>query len=126
MAFPGAQIAIRDAVTKWEGVTEGPHRFGAVGFWREGREVGHIHGDALADIPFPLEVRNEVVQSGEALPHHIVPQSGWVSVPLHSAEDVPRAIALFRRSYELRGRALRDRELQGREGEASPGSERKN
>jgi hypothetical protein len=54
------------------------------------------------DIPFPREVRDQLVLNGEAQPHHILPQSGWVSVPLRSAEDVTRAIMLLRKSYERR------------------------
>jgi hypothetical protein len=102
MAFKGAQDAIRDALTKWEGVAERPHRFGGAAFYFRGREVGHLHGDGLVDIPFPPDVRNELVRSGEAQPHHILPGSGWVSVPLCCAADVALAIMLFRRSYELR------------------------
>jgi predicted DNA-binding protein (MmcQ/YjbR family) len=65
------------------------------------REVGHVHGDGLVDIPFPLAVRDELVRTGSAEPHHILPKSGWVSVYLRRAGDVDRAIELLRRSYEI-------------------------
>ena len=65
------------------------------------REIGHVHGDRLVDIPFPLNVRNELVESGVAQPHHVLPKSGWVSVYLRDSGDVDRAIQLLRRSYEI-------------------------
>ncbi len=38
--------------------------------------------------------------AGRALPHHIFPQSAWVSFYIRSEEDVPGAVALLRRNYE--------------------------
>jgi predicted DNA-binding protein (MmcQ/YjbR family) len=75
--------------------------FGGVEFRVGHREVGHVHGDSLVDIPFPLPVRNELVESGAAEPHHILPKSGWVSIFLRNPGDVARAIQLLRRSYEI-------------------------
>jgi predicted DNA-binding protein (MmcQ/YjbR family) len=46
-------------------------------------------------------VRNEIVAAGEAEPHHILPNSGWVSVFLRANEDVERAIGLLERSFQL-------------------------
>lgn len=102
-----AQQEIRDAVSAWEGVSVAPHRFGGVEFRYGRRELGHIHGDYLADLPFPMAVRNELVSHGSAQPHHILPGSGWVSVPLNSAADVHHVIELFRRSWELARRMKR-------------------
>lgn len=96
----GAGQKIYEAVTHWEEIAHAPHRFGGTEY-RLGREVGHVHGDSLVDIPFPLHVRDELVESGAAEPHHILPKSGWVSIFLRSPDDVERAIRLFRRSYEL-------------------------
>ena len=101
MPIRGAQNRIREAVTGWERVTEAPHRFGGVEFRLGRRELGHIHGDQLVDIPFPKRVRDQIVSAGEAEPHHVLPGSGWVSVFLRSQEDVERAIRLLRRSFSL-------------------------
>ncbi len=60
-----------------------------------------MHGDHLVDIPFPRRVRDEVVAAGRARPHHILPQSGWVSFYLEEPGDVERAIGLLRQSFEL-------------------------
>ena len=101
MPVSGAGQQIYDAVMRWEEIDSAPHRFGGTEFTVGHREVGHVHGDSLVDIPFPLHVRDELVRSGEAEPHHILPKSGWVSVFLRSPDDVDRASRLLRKSYEI-------------------------
>jgi hypothetical protein len=101
MAVAGAQERIVGVVHGWEEVEIRPHRYGGLEFRLGKRELGHIHGDALVDIPFPKEVRNQIVAAGEAEPHHILPNSGWVSVFLRAQKDVESAIGLLERSYQL-------------------------
>ncbi len=101
MALASAGERIKQALLSWENVTARPHRFGGTEFRLGTREIGHLHGDYLADIPFPKKVRDEIVAAGEAEPHHILPDTGWVSFYLRKEGDVERAIALFRRSYEI-------------------------
>ena len=97
----GAGNTIRETVTAWDGVTAHPHRFGGTEYQFGTREIGHMHGDTLVDIPFPTKVRDEIIAAGLAQPHHILPDSGWISFYVRQAEDVQRAIELFRRSYEI-------------------------
>ena len=105
MAVPGARDAITAAVTAWPGVTARPHRFGGVEYvLGENREIGHTHGDQLVDIALPTRLRDEVVAAGRAEPHHILPQSGWITLYLRQPEDVQRAIDLFRMSYDVAAR----------------------
>jgi predicted DNA-binding protein (MmcQ/YjbR family) len=85
----------------WEGVSAASHRFGGTEYKLGRREIGHIHGDHLVDIPFPTKVRDEIIAAGEARPHHVLPDSGWVSFYIDDAADVERAIALLERSYTL-------------------------
>ncbi|HYY32367.1 MAG TPA: luciferase family protein [Gaiellaceae bacterium] len=105
-------MSIRERVAQellgWEGVSSAPHRFGGVAFFLGKREVGHLHGDRLADLPFPKPVRDELVESGRAKPHHVMPESGWVSFWIEGDDDLPRVLELFRMSYE-RARAAADR-----------------
>ena len=91
---------IEQAVGSWPGVRVAPHRFGGVEFRVGRRELGHLHGDRLADLPFPVSVREELVATGRAERHHVLPESGWVSVPLRGPEDVAAVIELFRLNYE--------------------------
>lgn len=118
MSVPGARQRITEALLSWDGVSAVPHRFGGTEYRLGKRELGHIHGDHLVDIPFPTRVRDEIVASGEALPHHVLPESGWVSFYLDGEEDVARAISLLRRSYELARRQKRLRPGDGEDGEA--------
>ncbi len=90
-----------EAVLGWPEVTAHPHRFGGTEFRLGKRELGHIHGDYLVDIPFPRKVRDEIVATGHAEPHHILPQSGWISFYLNETAAIERAIALFRQSFDL-------------------------
>ena len=113
MAVAGAQERIVAAVKSWQGVEIRPHRYGGLEFRLGKRELGHIHGDTLVDIPFPKPVRNEIVASGEAEPHHILPNSGWISLFLRRAEDVETAIRLLERSLQL---ALRHHQAATRKG----------
>jgi hypothetical protein len=62
--------------------------------------LGHLHEDRLADLPFPRSVRDQLVANGEAEPHHIYPDSGWVSVWIRKEENVDRVIRLFRMQYD--------------------------
>ncbi len=101
MTVSGAQETITRTVSGWEGVTVQPHRFGGVEYVIGKREIGHIHGDQLVDIPFPKKIRDEIVQAGEAQPHHILPETGWVSFYLHQPGDVEQALRLLERSYAI-------------------------
>jgi len=112
MPVSGASQQIRKAVLSWVGVETVAHRFpgtarisspkrGGVEFLIGTREIGHIHGDWLVDIPFPTKVRDELVSGGLAEPHHILPETGWVSFYLREEDDVQAAIELLKRSYNI-------------------------
>lgn len=101
MPVLNAQKKITQTVVSWDGVSTLPHRFGGLEYRFGTREFGHIHGDHLVDIPFPKKVRDEIVQAGLAKPHHVLPQTGWVSFYLQTDEDIEKAIALLHRSYEI-------------------------
>lgn len=96
----GAQKAIEREVSSWRGVTSASHRFGGVEFRLGKVELGHLHGDYLADMPFPTKLRNQLIEEGRARPHHALPSSGWVSRRIDDRSDVDDVIALFRLNYE--------------------------
>lgn len=85
---------IKEQIMRWEAVTSGVHKFGGIEFRIGNREMGHVHGDKLADLPFPLQIRNKLIESGRVSAHHILPQSGWVSKWINGV------IELFRMQYE--------------------------
>jgi hypothetical protein len=76
MSVQDARQRIYDVVTSWPGVTSGTHRFGGTEFRLGTRELGHMHGDYLVDVPFPTKVRKEIIAAGRAVPHHVLPKSG--------------------------------------------------
>jgi len=91
---------IEQEVASWEGVTACPHRFGGIEFRLGRREIGHLHGTRWADLPFHKRVRDMLVETGRAEPHHVLPHTGWVSKQIRTEDDVREVIELFRLSYE--------------------------
>ena len=74
MPVKGAHEKIHARATSWPEVTAHAHRFGGTEYRLGKRELGHIHGDALVDIPFPKKVRDEIVAAGRAEAHRILPR----------------------------------------------------
>ena len=88
---------IKKELLSWPYVTAEPHRFGGLEFRLNKREMGHIHGDRVADLPFSMDVRNMLVNSGRVSAHHFLPQSGWVS---YWIKGIPSVIKLFKMRYD--------------------------
>ena len=91
---------IRDAVMSWPGVEAVPHRFGGTEYRYGRKEMGHVHGDRLADLPLPRKLHDEVIASGRAELHHVLPDTGWVSCWMSVADDAEGVIELFRIQYD--------------------------
>ncbi|MCH5584519.1 DUF5519 family protein [Shimazuella sp. AN120528] len=91
---------LREKLLALEGVNEQSHRFGGVEFRYQSKELGHIHGEKLADLPFPKKIRDELIESKLAEPHHIYPNSGWVSFYINSEKDIDILLKLFYMQYE--------------------------
>ncbi len=101
MQVKDAKERINQKMMECDGITSGVHRFGGTEYRLGKREIGHIHGNYLVDIPFPLKIRNEILAGGDAEAHHVLPESGWVSIYIRNDDDVERAIELLKRSYHL-------------------------
>ena len=96
-----ARDRISTEVEGWPGVESGPGRFGSLRFTIGRRELGHLHGDRIADLPLLPEVAAELIEAGDAREHRFTPEgSGWVTVELDSEDDADRVIRLMRASYE--------------------------
>ena len=91
---------VKTELMSWPGVTLQLHRFGGTEFRVNGREMGHMHGGRFADLPFPMTIRNELVRDGRALPHHVLPNSGWVTFLINEDADITSLTNLFRIQYE--------------------------
>jgi hypothetical protein len=91
--------SIEQEVTAWPGISSEPGRFDSISFRLGRKEIGHLHRNGVADIPFPPAVHDELIASGRARPH----QAGFpgiISFYIRQPEDVPEAIALFRLTYD--------------------------
>jgi Family of unknown function (DUF5519) len=83
-------------VASWEGVSQHPHRFGGVEFRLGRRELGHLHREGWADLPFTARIRDMLIETGRVTPHRFG-VAGWVSRDLDDPDEV---IELFRLSFE--------------------------
>ena len=105
--------SIEREVLGWPGVEKDPDG-SRVALYRFGRrQIGHVHRDGVADIPFPRALHDGLISNGRAEPH----RGGFpavVSYRIRSPEDVPGAVDLFRMSYERAKAAAARRE--GRRG----------
>ena len=90
---------IEREVLGWPGVSKDPDGT-ATSVYRFGRrQIGHVHHDGVADLPFPRTVHDELISEGMAEPH----RGGFpavVSYYLRDPIDVPGAVDLFRASYD--------------------------
>jgi hypothetical protein len=91
---------IRREIFAWPGVEAKAHRFGGVELRVLGHEIGHLHGEKLADLPLSIQLRKEPVAEGKARLHHALPKTWWVSHPIRGETDVSGALGLFRPNYE--------------------------
>lgn len=88
------------AVTSWPGISTQIGRFEETEFYVQGRDVGHVHGDHMADIPFPRQIRDELVAAGRTGPHHIHPDSTWTTRYIRTDADAHAIIELIRINYD--------------------------
>jgi len=90
---------LRETVGGWEGVSPAEHRFGGTEFRYDGRELGHVHDWGLVDLPLARPLADAVTGCSLAHPHHVLPNSGWVSTFLATDSDLQRVTSLFGASY---------------------------
>jgi hypothetical protein len=65
-------------------------------------EIGHVHYQGFVDVPFSRKIRDQLLASGLAKQHHVLPDSGWVTLPLKTEDEVKRAVELLRLSFDLK------------------------
>lgn len=92
--------SIEREVLGWPGVTTGDTGRGGLQFSYGRVELGHLHGNSFADLPFPKKVRDELIAQGRASVHPPLPNSGWVRRRMEGPEDVAEVIELFRMNYD--------------------------
>jgi hypothetical protein len=90
---------IQREVASWPGVTVESHWGGMVSFHVGRREIGHLHGSRMADLPFPVRICEKLVAAGRAGPHYVHPKSGWVTCYIRGEHDIEPILELFRLNY---------------------------
>lgn len=93
---------IENAVLSWDHTSVRPHRFGGIQFDVNNKEIGHIHGNGLLDIPFSKSVKEKLIleTNRRVKEHHIFRKSGWISLYIENSSDRDLAIQILKRSYE--------------------------
>lgn len=95
-----ASDVIIEEVTSWPGVEIGEGNFGSVLFRVGRRELGHLHGDTLADLPFTRALRDELIARGEKSPPPPAPRLRLGLPPHPHRRRRRRVIRLLRMQYE--------------------------
>ena len=90
---------VQREVSSWPGVIVETQRGGMVFFHVGRREIGHLHGNRLADLPFPVRIREQLVAAGKADLHYLHPKTGWISYYIHEGQDAQPLVELFRLNY---------------------------
>jgi len=94
--------AIEAALRQWPGIQFGVHRFGGMAFAFDGKESSHLHGNGLLDCFVGKTNRDALVRAGRASPHHVFPESGWISFWIEDENDVEPALELIRLAVEAK------------------------
>lgn len=76
------------------------HRYGGSQFNYQGKEFAHLHSHGLLDILFNQQIKKSLIAEGKALPHHVFPQSGWISFYIRTEADLVKALDLLQQAYE--------------------------
>ncbi len=86
----------RDALGTLPGVRLRVHRVGGVELAAGKRALGPPPGPGLLDLGGGRAAADRLLCAGAVRPHHVLPDSGWVSFQLESPADVSPALALLR------------------------------
>ena len=96
-----ASEAITDEVTSWPGVEAGYGKRGEWGFYVNGHEVGHLHGDHAAHFAFGKEVGTALREQGRVVDHPVFPgKNGMAARRIDTDDDVRDVIELMRLNYD--------------------------
>jgi hypothetical protein len=90
---------VQREVSSWPGVRVETHGGGMMFFHVGRREIGHLHGNRLADFPFPVRIREQLVAQGKVSLHYLHPQTGWTTYYIREDTNAESIIELFRLNY---------------------------
>ena len=65
---------IQKEILSWPGVSSNPYHLGGVEFRVNKRDMGHIHGEKLVDLPFPAEIRKDLDSFEKSITSYYLPR----------------------------------------------------
>jgi hypothetical protein len=95
-------IRFNALVKSFGGVTANYHRYGGIEFRIANKEICHMHGDGLVDLLISRKIKEEFGINSELEPHHVHPNTGWVSVSLSSNKAYALTIQVAKSAYQMR------------------------
>lgn len=102
-------LQIDHELLSWPGMHAESGRFNSTTYKLGRKEIGHIHRNGVADLPFPRGMYEELIAAGRVQPHQFGAH-GFVSFPIGAAGDFGEAISLFRLNYDRAREAASDHE----------------
>ncbi|MBB5622978.1 hypothetical protein HDE69_004060 [Pedobacter cryoconitis] len=90
---------IEAEVLTWKGMSVVTHRYGGLQFDLHGTEIGHIHSNGIMDVLLTRQLKQELLEEGRVVHHHVFSQSGWISFYMISISDKEYAKALLLLAY---------------------------
>ena len=93
---------VESEVARWEGGNTSSHKYGGVQFNYRNREIGHIHGNGLMDMLLCRKLKQQLIQEGRVLDHHVFKNTGWISFYIKTKEDCDYALQLLKLGYQLK------------------------
>ncbi len=77
---------------KWmkahDGIVVKYHRYGGLEYRIKNREICHMHGDGLVDVKTNREMKSKFIPSKYAKDHHVLSESGMLSLELEGLESL--------------------------------------
>lgn len=92
---------IEREMSQWEGVNINLHKYGGLQFNYNKREIGHIHGNGLLDMLLSSKLKQQLMQEGKILDHHVFKDTGWISFYIKTEADRDYALRLLKLGYKL-------------------------
>jgi hypothetical protein len=88
--------AIESTVSSWEEVTLSMHKYGGIQFNYKGKEIGHMHSNGIVDVLLDRKTKAILIEQELAENHHVLKDTGWVSVFVKNKKDAAAALSLLK------------------------------
>jgi len=91
-------------VTDWPEIEKRTHLYGGTEFVIFNKNIGHIHGNGILDLPFRHTLREKLMQRGMADLHPFANKMQWLSIRVSSIEDIVKARKMLLISYWMKAK----------------------